>query len=886
VAAEQIGPGVLVRALVRLLSPAELHEELLGDLTERHARIRAERGRLAARVWIWKQVARLRPLALRRSVAGENGEGRMGGVQRTDLRHALRALQKRPGFVATIVVTVAVAVGSTTAVFSVVNGVLLRPLDVPEPEELVLAWQTHPEWLDHPNSQLRAFGERFPLSVPTFRDWQEARTGLESLGIYTGWSWVHLSADGAEVFRGLVATSGAFTAMGVAPAMGRALLPEDDQVGAASVAVLSHELWRDRFGSDPDILGRVLTLRGTPHAVVGVMPPGFQIAGQTAQLWTDLPDEQKLDQRDSQSYTVIGRLRHGATPESVEADLVAVQKRLSTLYPDEQGDNGARVEGLQDVLVGGVRSTLWFLLAAVGLVLAIACVNIANMLSVTGLARRRELAVKAALGATRARLVRGMLLESGLLGSIGGGLGVALTALALPVLVRLLPATLPRGDEIGMDARVLAFGLLVTGVTSLLVGALPALQVGGTSPRQTMDAHARGLAGGVTGQRVRSALVIAEVAMAFLLLVGAALLGTSFARLWTVDRGFDTEGLVSLTVVPDPATYPEKEDRARFTSELGERLAALPGVRASATNQVPLTGSISSSGFEIERSDGTLDEGSILIEVVLPGYLDVMGIPLLEGRPIQDSDLPDGPPVAVVNQELADRYFPGESALGRHLRDEPEDAWITVIGVAANVRHQGLHLRAEPKVYVPSAQSGRTLSHWVMRVQGDLEGAVGLARSAVAAVSPSTPVSRVQVLDDVIARSVAVPRFRTLFVVGLATMATLLSLLGIYGVVAFAVSQRTRELAVRVALGAASGQLLRRTLASGLRVSLTGVALGGAAAWPIIRYLDGFLFEVEPGEPRTWVAAVVLVTGVALLASWIPARRASRVDPVSVLSAE
>jgi len=883
VAGERVGPGAVVRTLVRLLSPAELRDEILGDLTERHARIRADRGRLAARIWIWKQVARLRPVALRRSV---DEEGRTRGAWRTDLMHALRALRKRPGFVTTIVVTVAVAVGSTTAVFSVVNGVLLRPLDVPEPESLVLAWQTHPEWLDHPNSQLRAFAERFPLSVPTFRDWQEARTGLESLGVFTGWSWVHPSPDGAEVFRGLVATSGAFVAMGVPPAMGRALLREDDQVGAPSVAVLSHELWRDRFGSDPDILGRVLTLRGTPHAVVGVMPPGFQIAGQTAQLWTDLPDEQKLDDRDSQSYTAIGRLRPGVTAESAEADLIEVQKRLSAVYPDEQEDNGARVERLQDYLVGGVRSTLWFLLAAVGLVLAIACVNIANMLSVTGLARRRELAVKAALGATRARLVRGMLLESSLLGSIGGVCGVALTALSLPVLLRLLPATLPRAQDIGVDGRLLAFGLLVTGATSLLVGVLPALQVGRTAPRQTMDAHARGLSGGVTGQRVRSALVVTEVAMAFLLLAAAALLGTSFSRLWAVDRGFDTEGLVALTVVPDPATYPKPEDRARFTSGLIERLSALPGVRVSATNQVPLTGSVSSTGFEVERSDGTLDQVSALIEVVLPDYLDVMGISLLQGRSIQASDLSQGPRVAVVNQELADRYFPGESALGRRLRNDPEDPWITVVGVAANVRHQGLHLRAEPKVYLPSTQSGRTLSHWVLRVQGDLDGAVALARSAVAAESPSTPVSRVQVLDEVIARSVAVPRFRTLFVVGLAMMATLLSLLGIYGVVAFSVSQRMRELAVRVALGAASGQLLRDTLGSGLRVSMAGVALGGAAAWPVVRLVDGFLFDVEPAEPWTWAAAVALVTAVALLASWIPARRASRVDPVSVLSTD
>lgn len=886
-AAETSGPGRVVRALVHLLAPPELRDELWGDLVERHGRIRRERGRLAADLWVWKQVVRLRPAALRRA-AGRPGplEGLMGEGWMGDVRRSLRALRHRVGFAATVVATMAVALGSTTAVFSVVNGVLLRPLDYPDPDRLVIAWQTHPEWLDHSNSQLRAFGERFPLSVPTFRDWREARTGLESLGIFTGWSWIHQAEDGAEVFRGHVLTSGVFEALGVPAQMGRTVLPEDDAVGAPAVAVLDHGLWRSRFGGDPSIVGRTLPLNGVPHTVVGVMPEGFEVAGQSAALWTGLPEEEKLGERDSQSYAVLARLRPGATAASARADLEAVQERLGELYPDEQGDNGARVTGLLDHVVGDVRATLWFLLAAVGLVLAIACVNIANMLSVTGVARRRELAVRAALGAGRGRLVRGLLVESAILGILGGAGGVLLSVLAQPALLRLLPATLPRSGDIAMDVRVLAFGLAVTGATSLLVGIVPALQAGRMQPRQAIDASSRGLAGGRAGQRIRSALVVTEVALAFLLLVGAGLLGTSFARLWTVERGFETEGLVTMTVEPDPAVHPEPEDRSRFVGELHARLDAIPGTRTSAANQVPLTGSVSSTAFEVERSDGTLEEATVTYVVSLPDYLDVMGIPLRRGRPLQASDGADGPLVAVVNESFARRYWPGESALGGRLRNDVDDPWITVVGVAADVRHQSLHLDPEPKLYVPSTQSPRTLDQWVMRVQGDVGGVVELARAAVTAVSPSTPVLRVQVLEESIGRSLAVPRFRTLFVVGLAGMATLLALLGIYGVVAFAVSQNMRELAVRVALGARAGQIVGRTLGSGLRLSAMGVALGVAIAVPATRVLDDFLFGVEATDPTTWGLVALAVTAVALVASWLPARRASRVDPVTVLASE
>jgi predicted permease len=740
--------------------------------------------------------------------------------------------------------------------------------------------------MDHPNPQFRWFGERFPLSVPTFRDWHEGRTGLDSFGIFTGEQWIHQSAEGTDFVGGLMLTSGVFEALGVEAALGRTMTPEDDEVGAPSVVVLSHAEWRDRFGADPNAVGASMSLDGLPYTVVGVMPEGFRVPASGGGVWASLPESRKLDERDSQSFTVLGRLAPGSTVESVEADLVVIQERLAEAYPDEQADLGANVRGLLDTLVGGVRSTLLFLLAAVGLVLLIACVNIANMLAVNGLARRRELAVKAALGASRTRLVRGLLTESAVLAGLGGAGGLGLAVLTLPLLTRLLPSSLPRADAIGIDARVLLFGVLITALTALVVGMLPALQAAGTQPKQMMAESARGVTGGRLGERIRSALVVTEVALAFVLLVGATLLATSFSRLWNVERGFATAGLLSMSVPPHPIDYPQPEDQRRFRAELRERLAAIPGVRVSMTNQVPLGGSMSSTSYYVDRPGGEPEEASVMISVVGDDYFDVLGITLLEGRALEATDVEGAPLVGVVNQALADRYWPGESALGKYLRDDQDDPPTTIVGVARNVRHQALHEPAAPKLYVPAAQNRRGSDSWVLRTQGDPAAVAELARAAVREVSPSTAVRDLDVLEERIAGSVAVPRFRTYFVLGLAGMATILALLGVYGVVSFAVSQRRRELAVRMAIGAHPRDVVAGTLSRGFRLAAGGIGLGLLIAWQGSRLLEEFLFEVEAVEPLAYAAVAVLVGTVSVLASFFPARRASRVDPVSVLNTE
>lgn len=884
--------------LIRLLVPDELCDELLGDVYERYGDLARRKGAYRAQMWLAGQVIRLRPWQLRAAARTNHATGfdtderevgmwtEFGIGWGRDVRQSLRSLRIRKAFSFTVVLTVALAVGATTSVFSVVNGVLLRPLDFPEPEQLVRAWQTQPTWADHPNAQLRAFSEHFPLSVPTFNDWQDAATGLESLGIYTDEQWVLQTEEGAEVLGGLAMTSGVFDALGVEPALGRRLVAADDEVGSPGVVVLSHATWTSRFSADPAIVGRSLSLDGQPHVVVGVMPQGFTVPGAGGHGWASLPDSEKLGDRGSQSYTVMARLKAGATVESAEADIVALQERLSELHP-RQEDRRANVEGLLDSLVGGVRSTLIFLLAAVALVLLIACVNIANMLSVSGLARRREMAVKAALGASRGQLVRSLLTESAALATLGGVGGIVLAVASLPVLGSLLPASLPRMDAIVIDGRVLAFGLLATAATALLVGMLPAVQAAGTQPKQMMDTTSRGLAGGKAGERVRSGLVVTEVALAFVLLVGATLLGTSYSRLWNVERGFTSSGLIEMYVVPNTAAFPDSEGQRRFRGDLFERLSGIPGTRVSVTNQVPLGGSTSTTSYFVDRPDGTQEEAVVMISVVGTGYFDVLDIGLVEGRAFDRSDGSGGPLVGVVNQALAESFWPGETAIGKTLRSDRDSSPTTVVGIVNNVRHHGLEETPDPKLYVPAEQSHRAANHWVLRVdRGEPAAVIELARAAVASVSPSTPVREVQILDERIADSVAVPRFRTLFVVGLACMATILALLGVYGVVTFAVSQRTRELAVRMAIGAHPRDVIAGTLARGARLSALGVGVGVAIAWQTGRALDEFLFEVEPGSPGTYLLVGLAVAAVSLAASYLPARRAARVDPVSVLNAE
>ena len=686
------------------------------------------------------------------------------------------------------------------------------------------------------------------------------------------------------MLRGQAATSGVFTALGIEPLLGRSLRREDDQMGASRVTVLSYGLWQELFGGDSAALGRDVILDGIPHTIVGIMPSEFVPATGIARLWAPLTDKEKADHRDSQFLSVVGRLAEGVSLDNASQRLAALQERLARIYPDSQGDVGSRAVGLLDSVVGNVRPTLWFLLAAVALVLFVASANVANLLSVMGLTRRRDLAIRAALGARAGHLIRGRLIESGVLAGLGGLAGAGLAWASLPLMLRLLPQALPRHELIGIDGTVLLFGLVLTMFTALLMGTLPAFQASGADPLEMMRINTRGPADDRLGNRIRAGLVSTEVAVAYVLLIVAALLGTSFARLWSVDRGFATEGIVVMAVLPDPISYPGRSDRDQFVTELRERLRGIPGVLTSATNQVPLSGSTTSTTYEVERSEGEPEETSTIISVVLENYFGVMSIPLLYGRTLSSADRRDAPPVAVINQAMARRLWPGESPLGRRLRSDGESPWKTVVGVVGDVRHQGLTVETHPKLYLPAAQSGRLPFEWVLRGAGDLTGIIKAARRAVAEISPTTPVRGVTILQNQIAQSVAVPRFRTLCLVALAAMASVLSLLGIFAVISLSVTHRTREMAVRIALGSRPDRVVRQFLGTGLKLTLRGLLLGLAGAIPAATVVRAFLFQVEPINPFLYFSVALGVIVVSCAASYIPARRAAALDPVKLLN--
>ena len=795
-------------------------------------------------------------------------------------------MRARPGPTVTVALTVALAVGATTSVFSVVDGVLLKPLPYPEPDRLVQVFQIKHDWLESPNSQLRSFAQRFPVAVPTFRDWSEADLGFESLGATSHAQLIHQTDTGAELIQGMSVTSGVFDVLQIPPLLGRALGPDDDQIGAPRVVVLSEGFWHERFGGDVDAVGRSLTLDSEPHVVIGVMPADFEVPTGSSRIWVPLSEEEKAETRGSQFLSVIARLADDTPLASASERLEGLQASLEETYPDDHKAVGSRIAPLLDSVVGDVRSTLWFLLGAVVLVLVIACVNIANVLSVNALARQRELAVKAAMGAGRGRLVRGLVIEGGLQAGLGGAAGILIAYGTLPLLLEVIPATLPRRADIGMNAGVLVFGLATTLLTALAVATIPALHASRTDPASMMRGSARTNTADRTGGRLRSAMVVTEVALAFMLLVGAGLLGTSFLRLWSVDRGFDAGGLVQMSAYPNPEAHPEREDRDRFLHEVADRLRGIPGVRVTAANQVPLTGSMSTTTYEVEQPDGEIAEVNVVISVILDDYFSVMSIPLVTGRDFTLRDDAEAPHVAIANRAMATSLWGEESAIGKRLRPSGSDAWTTIIGVAGDVLHQGLDVATEPKLYVPTAQNRRYPGHWILRADGDLAAVTELARDAISQASPSTPVSWTQTIEDAVAESVSVPRFRMLFAVGLSALAAVLALIGVYGVVTFAVGQRTREIGVRMALGAERSGVVREVVGSGARMALTGVAIGLLATLASSRLLSEFLFQVDPTDPVTLTFTAIAVIAVSSAASWIPARRAATIDPVTVLNSE
>lgn len=809
-----------------------------------------------------------------------------------DVRVALRMLGKNPGFAALAVITLGVAIGANTAVFSAVKGVLLKPLPYERPDELVTIWTRY-----LPESGFDI--DQFPISPPELLDYRAASRSTAGVAYYllTARTFGASGQDPVRLRTALV-DGRLFELLGVEPALGRWIGSDDDRPGAG-VAVLSHELWNAAFGASPDIVGNTVTLNGASVEVLGVMPPGFFFPDPGVQIWTSMGlDEADPGGRASHFLVGLARMGPGATLERVTEEARTIHAGWAQVHAHNVAHFPIFVP-LRDTLVGAdVRRALWVLLGAVGMVLLIACANVAGLLLARSEARRHEVAVRSALGAGRARLVRQLLTESLVLAGLGAALGLGLAVTGTRALLALHPDALPRSGEIGLDGVVLVFTGAVVVVAALLFGLAPALRVGGDA--SLTGANALRADGDRGASRFRRGLITAEVALSVVVVIGAGLLVRSTSALARVDSGAETRGILTFDLSLSADAYPTPGEVTSFYQRLTERLAALPGVRAaSAGSDLAFQGSNGSrQDFRIEgRPERMQDEPARNAERinVLPGWMELMGIAVREGRTFTAEDRVDGPLVAVVNEALARTYFSGESPLGARLgyfTGSDTIDWMTVVGVVEDVRTAGPRDDPLPQLYVavpqvPGIFPGSAARTLTVALAMDLEAefAVPAVRAALAEMDPALPLANLRTMEQVRRRALAGPRFITMLLSTFGAIALLLAAVGIYGVVAYSVARRTREIGVRRAMGAPAGRVAALMVREGTLPAVLGVVLGLVVARAVTGLLEGLLFGVPATDPLTFAVLAAALVGVALLASWIPARRALRVPPTEALRA-
>jgi putative ABC transport system permease protein len=798
-----------------------------------------------------------------------------------DLRYGVRMLARTPSLTFAAVLTLALGIGATTAIFSVVHAVLLRPLPYVQPDRLVTFGDAQSD------------GQPSNIGFATWQDYRDRTRAFESTALIRSWLPT-LSLEGeAERIPAVRVSWNFFDMLGARPALGRSFRADEDAPDRSGVVIISDGLWRRRFGADPNAVGRTVRMNDRDYQVVGVMPPGFEpLISQhfytRAEMWGVLGYDTTLPYacRGCQHLRAVGRLRAGVTVPAAKADLDAIRTQLAEQYPDEYPRGGLSAVRLQDKLAGPVRGTLITLLVAVGLVLLIACANVANLLLARATERSREMAVRAALGAGRGRLLRQLITESLVLAAVGGALGVATAALGVSSLAELAPVSIPRLDQAGIDTPVLLFAAFVSIATGVLFGTAPARRGAGVDLQSTLSARSRtSVAGGDRGRRL---LIVADLALALVLLSGAGLMLKSVSRLWGVDPGFDPHGVLTLQYSLVGAAYREDPAVLAFTERVVERVDALPGAEAvAAAGQIPMGGNGDTWGFHIQGRvpANTSESPSVERYSVTPDYFRVMRIPIKRGRGFSPSDRPDSQPVIVVSESTARALWPGGDPIGHRVRtgDPERGPWRTVIGIAGDVRHTGLDTPATMQMYLPQSQVTDSYVVLVVRTDAAPEGLASAARAIIREIDPAVPVYDVAVLQDLVARSVAPRQFVSRLLGGFAGLAVLLAAVGLYGVVSYTVAQRRRELALRVALGADRAEILRLIAGVGVRTVAAGVAVGLVGSILLVRLMGTLLFEVEAGDPQTLMAATAVLVAVASAAHWVPARRALQVDPAVAL---
>ncbi|MGH9868103.1 MAG: ABC transporter permease [Candidatus Polarisedimenticolia bacterium] len=789
-----------------------------------------------------------------------------------DLRYGARMLLKQPGFTLIATITLALGIGATSATFSVIHGVLLSRLPYPDEERIVTLWQ----------SNLKSGVEREETSPANYLDWHERQQSCEAVAAVEPFGHTLIGSGEPERFRSWLVTEHFFEILGTAPAHGRTFMPEEFEAGRGQVVVLGYGLWQ-RLGGDPALVGRPLTLNGQPHTVVGVMPPDFQYP-PGRELWAPRsPRDSDRQIRGGSYIKVVGRLKPGVTPGGAQAEMSSLAQQLAAEHPDTNAGVGAVVVPLREALVGQVRRGLLVLFGAVGFVLLIACANVANLLLAHGARRSRELSIRAALGAGRSRLVRQLLVESLILAAAGGAGGLLLARWLIDAAVALSAGALPRLDQVGLDPMTGAFAAALTLMTALVFGVAPALQLTRPDLNASLKEEGRGASGGRSRQRLRHLLVVSEMALALVLLAGAGLLVRSFVTLQRVDPGFSMDPALTLEVQMGRNRSPEQ--MASFVAQALERLRSLPAVRAvGLTTALPFHDNQITLPTTFNITDRTVPPGqepTAYQIAVTPGYLAALGVPLLRGRALSDVDAADAPSVVLINQTLARRHWPHEDPIGRKIAFDAfgEAAECEIVGVVGDVRPRGLDSEPQPEFYRPYAQAPFGSVTWLVRTGADPSSALSAVKEKIREVNPTQTFASIATLEQLLDRSTGTRRFQLFLLASFAALALALAGVGLYGVISFTMAQRTHEIGIRMALGARGSDVLRLVIGEGLMLTLAGVALGLAASLVLTRLMASLLFGVRATDPLTLVAVALILSVVALLASWVPARRATRVDP-------
>ena len=793
----------------------------------------------------------------------------------------MRSLWAQPGFSLVVILTLALAIGINSAFFSMVNGVLLRPLDYPDPGRLVVAWESNPQ-AGQPQSE---------TSGATYLDWREQTRTLSSIGAFRHRGFTLTGAGEPERIASVEASPALFRVLGVPPVVGRVFTDEEELPGHERLAILSYGSWQRRFGGSPNVAGQTLQLDGQTFEVVGVMPRGFQFppGDRDVEVWSPLTlDAQTLLTRPHRMYRTIGRLAPGATMAQAQSEMDAIAQNLARQYPDTNAGWGVRLVPAHEQVVGGIGRTLWVLLGAVLLVLLIACANVSNLMLARSARAARDFSIRAALGASRLALVRQSLVESGLLAASGAVVGLGLAWAGARVLRRLIPATVPRADQIGLDLPVLAFTAAIAVAAGLLVGLVPAWRAMRPNLTDVLQESGRGATASRRARRLADVMVASEVALALMLLVGAGLLIRSFVNLTSVNPGFRTSRVVSMQIVLPETRYGSGASKRQFYSDLIERVSAQPGtMHAGAVSALPLSplGTQFDVPFAIEgvADQSASDRPRAAYRAVLAGYFETMAIPLVKGRTFDRFDGRDNKPrVAIINETAAKRYFSVVDPLNQVVKI-PMAGDLTIVGVVGDVKHDGLQLAAKAEVYVPYYQLALGEMQLVVESDAGTEAVVSGVKRVLSGLDPALPIAKVSRVEDLLSTSVAQPRFNMALLIGLAFGAALLAAVGVYGVVSYSVARRTSEIGLRMALGAGARETFRLVVMGALRVTMAGVVLGVMGAAMLGKATDSLLFGVPPLDVATIAVASLALVAVGALSASLPAARAARIDPVKAL---